>query len=149
MCRLMWDFDVCLGDMGPFLVLHTKQWADHYGKHYTNGIRPDQGPVVQSVVSLMSSFRVKMLTVLVSAISNSRVFLLKKSECKCKSYSQFFSKNISIYAIFNDQSFNDMLTNHVSFEQLGPDCYSVQSHHTSAMNHLTQSIMFAYCVGEQ
>ena len=34
----------------------------------------------------------------------------------------FFSKNISIYAIFNDQSFNDTLTNNiVSFKQLGPD----------------------------
>ena len=34
----------------------------------------------------------------------------------------FFSKNISIYAIFNDQSFNDMITNDIiSFEQLGPD----------------------------
>ena len=34
----------------------------------------------------------------------------------------FFSKNISIYAIFNDQSFNDTLTNDiVSFEQLGPE----------------------------
>ena len=38
-----------------------------------------------------------------------------------KSYSHFFSKNISIYAIFNDQRFNDMLTNDiVSFEQLDP-----------------------------
>ena len=37
----------------------------------------------------------------------------------CKSYSQFFSKNISIHALFNDQSFNDTLTNDiVSFEQL-------------------------------
>ena len=34
----------------------------------------------------------------------------------------FFSKNIRIYAIFNDQSFNDTLINVViSFEQLGPD----------------------------
>ena len=33
----------------------------------------------------------------------------------------FFSKNISVYANFNDQSFNDTLTNDiVSFEQLGP-----------------------------
>ena len=33
----------------------------------------------------------------------------------------FFSKNISVYAIFNDQSFNDTLTNNiVTFEQLGP-----------------------------
>ena len=45
------------------------------------------------------------------------------SFCKCKSYSHFFSKNISIYAIFNDQNFNDTLTNNiVSFEQLGPAC---------------------------
>ena len=67
---------------------------------------------------------VKMLTVLVSTISNSQVFFLKKSEylLQIKSYSHFFSKNISVYAIFNDQSFNNMLTNNiVSFEQLGPD----------------------------
>ena len=37
-----------------------------------------QGPAVQSVVSLKSSLAVKMLTVLVSTISNSQVFLLKK-----------------------------------------------------------------------
>ena len=40
----------------------------------------------------------------------------------CKSYSHFFSKNISLYAIFNDQSFNDTLTNNiVTFEQPGPE----------------------------
>ena len=38
------------------------------------------GPVVQSVISLKSSLVVKMLTVLVSTISNSQVFLLKKCE---------------------------------------------------------------------
>ena len=39
-----------------------------------------------------------------------------------KSYSHFFSKNSSLYAIFNDQSFNDTLTNNiVNFKQLGPD----------------------------
>ena len=38
------------------------------------------GPVVQSIVSLTSSLVVKILTVLVSAISNSQVFLLKKCE---------------------------------------------------------------------
>ena len=36
------------------------------------------GPVVQSIVSLMSLLVVKMLTVLVSTISNSQLFLLKK-----------------------------------------------------------------------
>ena len=39
-----------------------------------------QGPVVQSIVSLMSSLVVKMLTVLVRTISNSQLFLLKKCE---------------------------------------------------------------------
>ena len=38
------------------------------------------------------------------------------------SYSHFFSKNISIYTIFNDQSLNDtLLATLVSFEQLRPD----------------------------
>ena len=39
-----------------------------------------QGPVVQSTVSLTCSLRVKMLTVLVSKISNSQGFLLKKKD---------------------------------------------------------------------
>ena len=60
-----------------------------------------------------------MLTVLVVTISNSKVFLLKKN---AKSYSHFFSKNISFYAIFNDQNFNDTLSNDIiTFEQLGPE----------------------------
>ena len=56
------------------------------------------------------------------------------SFCKCKSYSHFFSKNISVYAIFNDQSFNDTLTNGiVSFEQLGPECLVItRCIHTSS-----------------
>ena len=34
----------------------------------------------------------------------------------------FFQQNFSIFAIFNDQSFNDTLTNGiVSFEHLDPD----------------------------
>ena len=47
------------------------------------------------------------------------------SFCKCKNAKAthiFFSKNMSIYAIFDDQRFNDTLTNDiVSFEQMGPD----------------------------
>ena len=70
---------------------------------------------------------VKMLTVLISTISNSQMLLLKtnvSSFCFCKSYSHFFSKNINKYAIFNDQSFNDTRTNDiVSFEQLSPDYF--------------------------
>ena len=38
------------------------------------------GPVVQSIITLTSSLVVKMLTVPVSKISNSQVFLLKKCE---------------------------------------------------------------------
>ena len=42
-----------------------------------------------------------------------------------------FSKNISAYAIFNAQSFNDMLTNDiVSFEQVSPDIFSYISTET-------------------
>ena len=86
-----------------------------------------QCPVVESIVSLTSLLVVKMLTlcVLVSTISNSQVFLLKKmwvAFANAKATHIFFSsKNISIYAIFNDQSFNDTFTNDIiSFEQLGP-----------------------------
>ena len=45
-----------------------------------NSIVPDQGPVVQSIVSLKSSWVVQIVTVLVSTISNSQLFLLKKCE---------------------------------------------------------------------
>ena len=66
----------------------------------------------------MSLLVVKMVTVLASTISNSQVFLLKKMWVAFA----FFSKNISVYAIFDDQSFNDTLTNDIiSFEQLGPE----------------------------
>ena len=62
---------------------------------------------------------VKMLTVLVSTISNSQVFLLKKCEDLLQMHEFHEKKNISVYAIFIDQSFNDTLTNDiVSFEQL-------------------------------
>ena len=81
----------------------------------------DQGPVVQSIVSLMSLLVIKMLTVLVSTISNLQVFCWKMWVAFAKATHIFFSKNISVYAIFNDQNFNDTLTNNIiSFEQLDP-----------------------------
>ena len=46
-----------------------------------------------------------MLTIIISIISNSKVSLL--------TLLTFFSINISIYAIFNDQSFIDTLTNDI------------------------------------
>ena len=51
---------------------------DSQGLHH-QCIFVDQGPVVQSIVSLTSSLVVKILTVLVST-SNSQLFLLKKCE---------------------------------------------------------------------
>ena len=48
---------------------------------------------------------VKILTVLVSTISNLQVFLMKKCEQLLqmkKLLKFFFSNNISVYAIFND-----------------------------------------------
>ena len=50
------------------------------------------------------------------------------SFCICKSYSHYSSKNISVYAILDDQRFNNTLTNNiVSFEQLGPGFESMRS----------------------
>ena len=49
----------------------------------------------------------------------------------------FFSKNISIYAIFNDQSFNDTLTNDiVSFEQPGPGDQTNSKLGLSSVSHI-------------
>ena len=51
------------------------------------------------------------------------------SFCKCKSYSHFVSKNISVYAIFNDPRFTNTFTNDmVSFEQLGPGNHDKIAH---------------------
>ena len=85
------------------------------------------GPVVQSIVSLTSSLVVKMLTVLRLAITipYSQVFFAEKmwvAFANAKG-THIFSSKILTYDIFDDQSFNDTLTNAiVSFEQLGPDC---------------------------
>ena len=48
--------------------------------HMPCSAAPDLGQVVQNIVSLTSSLVVKMVTVLVSTIYNSQVFLLKKCE---------------------------------------------------------------------
>ena len=66
------------------------------------------GPVVQSVVRLMSSLRVISLRVISLTIS-------------VKSYSHFFSKKFQYICLSLDVNFNELLTNDViSFEQLGP-----------------------------
>ena len=68
----------------------------------------------------MNLLVVKMSTVLVSTVSNSQLFLLKK----CDSHLFYSAKILAYMPLFNDQSFNNTLINDiVSFEQLGPDCY--------------------------
>ena len=65
------------------LIIPLSIMSENTGKHYTTRQKPDREileSVVQSIVRLMSSLVVKMLTVLVSTISNSQVFLLKKCE---------------------------------------------------------------------
>ena len=69
---------------------------------------------------------VKILTVLVSTISNSQVFLLKK-KCekllqKLKLLTFFFSENISVYINYLLTYYMPyLMIDIVSFEQLGPD----------------------------
>ena len=55
------------------------------------------GPVVQSIVSLTSSLVVKILTVLVSSISNSQIFLLKKMLIAFAKAAHIFSAKILAY----------------------------------------------------
>ena len=83
-----------------------------------------------------------MLSTLVSTVSNSQVFLLKNvsSFCKCKSYSHFFSKNISLYALFNDQCFNDMLSNNIVSFSL----YALLMINVLTICYLTTSLVLVY-----
>ena len=61
----------------------------------------DQGPDVQSVVSLTSSLRVISLTVLADSIYNILIFFAEKnvsSFCTAKATHIFSAKNFSIFA---------------------------------------------------
>ena len=84
-----------------------------------------QGPVVQSVVSLTSSLRVIHFVNSFSGfkLQFSNIFCWKNEYCK--SYSHFFSKKNQNICVSLDININKSLTNDiVSFEQLGPDCFS-------------------------
>ena len=61
-------------------VLTLTQYALNKFRLQTNLIF--LGPIVQSIVSLTSSLVVKMLTVLVSTMSNSQVFFAEKKKKK-------------------------------------------------------------------
>ena len=84
----------------------------------------DQGPVVQSVLSLTSSLRIISLTVLTDSVYNIMIFFAEKMWVAFarKSYSHFFSKKFQHICVSLNVYFNESLTNDiVSFEQLGPD----------------------------
>ena len=90
------------------------------------------GPLVQSIVCLMSSLRVISLTVLADSIYNILIFFAEKnvsSFCTakalhCKSDSHFFGKKFQNICVSLDVNFNESLTNDVvSFEQLGHDVH--------------------------
>ena len=64
----------------------------------------EQGPVVQSVVSLTSSLRVISLTVLADSIYNILIFFAEKnvsSFCTAKATQIFSAKNFSIFAYYS------------------------------------------------
>ena len=61
----------------------------------------DQGPVVQSIVSLTSSLRGQLVKCFMTLLPNTLIFLLKKCEklLHCKSFSHFPTKNIGKFKI--------------------------------------------------
>ena len=56
------------------------------------------------------------------------------------------NKNISVYAIFNDHSFNDTLTNDIfnNFEQLGPDVLVCNGSQDRSFGPFTRGFGVAY-----
>ena len=83
---------ICLKLLNEWQTVYL-DWMQHQDLHcllklviiilkgrYGRTHKKQQGPVVQSIVSLTRLLMVKMLSVLVSTISNSQLFLLKKCE---------------------------------------------------------------------
>ena len=83
----------------------------------------NQGPVVQSVVSLTSSLRVISLTVLADSIYNILKFFAEKMwvAFALQKLLTFFQQKFQHICVSLDLNFNESLTyDIVSFEQLGP-----------------------------
>ena len=82
-----------------------------------------QGPFVHSVISLTSSLKVILLTVLADSIYNILIFVAEKMwvAFALQKLLTFFQQKISAYFVSLDVNFNESLTNDVvSVEQLGP-----------------------------
>ena len=95
-----------------------QQWLPFLGPKSNVYYYSEQGPVVQSIVSLTSSLRVISLTVLADSVYNILTFFAEKM------WVAFFSKKLQHICVSLDVNFNESLTNDVvSFEQLGPVFY--------------------------
>ena len=70
----------------------------YHNVHFYGEIRKNQGPVVQSVVSLTNSLRVISLTVLANSIYNILIFFDEKMWVAAKATHIFSAKNFSIFA---------------------------------------------------
>ena len=66
-----------------------------------------KGPVVQSIVSLISLLMTNLLTIIAKVLSNTLIFLL----LKCELLTFVSAKNINVLAIFQDRNFNLKLAN--------------------------------------
>ena len=83
----------------------------------------NQGPVVQSIISLTSSLRVISLTLLADSIYNILIFFAAKMwvAFALQKLLTFLQQKISAYLRITHVNFNESLTNDiVSFEQLHP-----------------------------
>ena len=89
-----------------------------------------QGPVVQSIVSLTSSLRVILWTVLADSIYNILIFFAEKMwvAFALQKLLIFLQQKFQHICVSLDVNFNESLTNDVvSFEQLGPDVQILRS----------------------
>ena len=110
------------------------------------GTNKDQGPVVQSVVSLTSSLRVISLTVLADSIHNILIFFAEKMWVAFALQKlHFFSKKFQHICVSLHVNFNESLTNDiVSFEQLGPDKHHIMKLHKEKLQQTTIIWLWLY-----
>ena len=86
--NLIWD--------SQFIRVNQAKRKDSiYAKSAEQPASHVQGPVVQSIVSLMSLLITNSSTAVAKVFSNTLTFLLQK--CECKSYSHFSAKNINVF----------------------------------------------------
>ena len=101
-------------------------------------LQRNQGPVVQSVVSLTSSLRVISLTVLVDSIYNFLIFFAEKAT-HCKSYSHFFltsSLRVISLTVLVDSIYNFL----IFFAEKATHCKSYSHFFSKKFQHICVSL---------